>query len=214
VQSANNAFVGLNAALPQVDQFAKNLIPVTEQTQETIKAVTPWIVQTRALVSASEGGGLLAALRPVAKSLAATTDSSIELFKQVDLTSRCFSDVILPAGNQEINDALGSSGIQSYKEFWYAMVGFGGTGQGFDGNGAYLRTASGGGNTTIKTQSVTRRGKNAPLFGNALATPQGAQPRKPSKAPAYKLNNACYKNAKPNLNGPASRVGPGDTVVP
>ena len=99
---------------------------MTEQTQETIKAVTPWIVQTRALVSPSEGGGLLAALRPVAKSLAATTDDSIELFKQVDLTSRCFSDIILPAGNQEINDALGSSGVQAYKEFWYAITGFGG----------------------------------------------------------------------------------------
>jgi len=214
VKNANSSLTHLNAALPEVDEFANNLTPVVEQTQQTIAAVTPWIVQTRALVSATEGGGLLAALRPVAKSLAATTDSSIALYKQVDHTSRCFSDIILPAGNQKINDAQGSSGIESFKEFWYAMVGFGGTGQGFDGNGTYLRTASGGGATTIGTQKITRRGKSAALYAQALAPPQGAQPRKPAKAPPYKLNDLCYKQKKPDLNGPASKVGNGDTLIP
>jgi phospholipid/cholesterol/gamma-HCH transport system substrate-binding protein len=214
VESANQSLTHLNAALPAVDQFARNLTPVVEQTQQTIAALKPWIVQTRALVSPAEGGGLLAALRPVSRSLAATADESIDLFTQVNRTSLCFSNVILPAGNQQIRDAQGSSGVDAYKEFWYAITGFGGSGQDFDGNGSYLRTASGGGGTTIGTQKITRRGKNASLYGQALAAPLGAQPVKPSKEPPYKLDSPCYKNKEPDLNGEAAKPGPGDTVIP
>jgi virulence factor Mce-like protein len=217
VENANNSLTNLNQALPQLRTFARNMIPVLEQTPSTIRASRPWIVQTRALLSPAEGGGLLKELRPLSRSLAMLTDQSIELLAEVDRTSRCFSDVILPAGNVKLNDVQGGSGVESYKEFWYAMVGFSGQGQSQDGNGSYFRTASGGGSTTISTTPV-RRGSagaaNKPLRGQAIAPPLGTQPKKPSKQTSYQLDKTCYKQPKPDLNGPASKPGAGDAVVP
>ncbi len=94
------------------------------------------------------------------------------------------------------------------------MVGFAGDAQGFDGNGSYTRTATGGGQTLIKTGKLSGRpASRSQLFGHAVAPPLGTRPKKPSKAPTYNTSRACYKNAPPNLNGPAAGPGPADTVA-
>ncbi len=215
VQHASEALESLDQALPELDQFARNLTPVVEQLQPTIRALTPWIKQTRLLVAPDELGGLLKQLRPTAKDLAIVTNDAIPLFKTVNLTSRCFSEVFLPAGNEQVNDArTGRSGTAAYKEFWYAMVGFAGGGAGQDGNGSYLRAGTGGGATTISTGKVKRGVTNGALFGQALSTPLGNQPQKQSKQTPYKLDAKCHKQAKPDLNGKQAQAGPGDAVIP
>jgi hypothetical protein len=94
------------------------------------------------------------------------------------------------------------------------MVGFAGEAQGFDGAGSYVRTATGGGNVLIKTGKLKNRPKGRDqLFGNALLPPIGTRPKRPSSPPPYKPTVACYKNPKPNLNGPAAGPGPPDQVV-
>ena len=88
---------------------------------------------------------------------------------EIDAFDRCITDVFLPTGNIVVNDGSSSAGVPNYQEFWYAMVGFASQGQGFDGNGTYLRTASGGGNVTIATGKISRQGQTpSPLFGQAL----------------------------------------------
>ena len=64
------------------------------------------------------------------------------------------------------------------------------------------RTAS----TAVDAPIMIHNARNSPGTIN--------QPRKPTKEPPYQLDQACYKQPKPNLNGPAAQVGPGDTVVP
>ena len=60
------------------------------------------------------------------------------------------------------------------------MVGFAGEAQGFDGNGSYMRTATGGGDILIKSGKLQNRPKGRDqLFGNALA----AADRHASEAP-------------------------------
>jgi phospholipid/cholesterol/gamma-HCH transport system substrate-binding protein len=210
---ARRSLASLNAALPSLSGFARDIVPGVEQTQATIAAVTPWLAQARPLFSRGELGGLADALRPATESLAMVTNSSFDLLNQTNLTSQCFNDVILPSGNTVLNDGSLTTGVPNYKEFWYTVVGLAGESQGFDGNGSYTRTATGGGDVLVKTGKLANRPKGRDvLYGNALVPPRGTKPKRPSKKPPIKTSPACYKQAKPDLNGAAAAPGPPDTV--
>jgi phospholipid/cholesterol/gamma-HCH transport system substrate-binding protein len=214
IEHAHSSLRSLNAALPQLAGFARDIIPGVKETQPTIAAVTPWIAQAQRLFAPSELGGLLHALRPAINSFAIATNESFDLFKQTNLTSRCFNEVILPSGNVVLNDGPLSTGVQNYKEFWYTVVGLAGESQDFEGNGSYTRTATGGGDVLVKSGKLSGRPKNRDVvYGNALVPPRGTRPARPAKAPPIKTNVACYKNTKPDLNGPASKPGAGDTIL-
>ena len=140
-------------------------------------------------------------------------NDSFDLFEQTNLTSRCFNEVILPTGDTVIQDGTNTTGASVFKEFWYTMVAFASDAQGFDGNGSYTRTATGGGDILIRTDKLSDRPKNRDvLYGHALNPPLGTRPKRPSSKPPYKTDRDCYKNAKPNLNGPAAAAGPPDKV--
>jgi ABC-type transporter Mla subunit MlaD len=212
--AARSSLTSLNNALPQLEGFAKDIIPGVYETPATVTAMGPWITQAQQFFSQDEGGGLLHSLQPAIESLAMVVDQSFDLFKQTDLLSRCFDQVITPASKVVLQDGATTANVPNYKEFWYTMVGFAGDAQGFDGNGSYTRTATGGGQTLIKTGRLSGRpASRSQLFGNAVAPPQGTRPKRPSKAPAYNTSRACYKNAQPNLNGPAAGPGPADALA-
>jgi phospholipid/cholesterol/gamma-HCH transport system substrate-binding protein len=214
IEHAHSSLTHLNEALPQLSGFARDIIPGVKETPPTITAVTPWIAQADKLFSQAEAGGLLHSLRPAMASFAAALNSSFDLFQQTNLTSRCFNEVILPASDTVLQDGPGTTGAESWKEFWYTMVGFAGETQGFDGAGSYVRTATGGGGHLVQTGKLKDRPKNRDqLFGNALLPPIGTRPARPSKTPPFKTDVACYKNLKPNLNGPAAGPGPPDKLL-
>jgi phospholipid/cholesterol/gamma-HCH transport system substrate-binding protein len=214
IEHAHSSLRSLNAALPQLSGFARDIVPGVQETQPTITAVTPWLTQAQHLFARSELGGLLNSLRPAVNSLAVVTDESFDLLKQTNLTSRCFSQVILPSGEVVLNDGTSTSGVPNYQEFWYTVVGLAGESQGFEGNGSYTRTATGGGDVLIKTGKLPNRPKNRDvLYGNALVPPKGTRPKRPSKRPAYRPDVSCYTNPKPDLNGAAANPGPPDAVL-
>ena len=214
IEHAYSSLKSLNAALPQLAGFARDIVPGVEETQPTIAAVTPWIAQAKLLFARNQLGGLLNSLRPAINSFAIATNASFGLFEQTNLTSRCFNEIILPSGDVVLDEGALSSGVPNFKEFWYTVVGLAGESQGFEGNGTYTRTATGGGNVLVKTGKLSNRPQNRDvLYGNALVPPKGSRPKRPSKLPAFKPNVACYKNAKPNLNGPESKAGPPDEVL-
>ena len=212
LENANTALVSLNAALPSLEGFAHDLIPGVEETPATITAVTPWIGQTTKLFSQPELGTLIGDLQPATDALAHVVNDSFDLFTQTNLTAKCFSNVILPTGDTVIQDR-NSTGASVFKEFWYTMVAFASDAQGFDGNGSYTRTATGGGDLLIRTDKLSGRPKNRDiLYGHALVPPIGTQPKRPSSKPPFKTNVDCYKNARPDLNGPAAAPGPPDKI--
>jgi phospholipid/cholesterol/gamma-HCH transport system substrate-binding protein len=212
LENANTALVSLNAALPSLEGFAHDLIPGVEQTPATITAVTPWIVQATRLFSKPELGTLAGDLQPATDAFAHVVNDSFDLFTQTNLTAKCFSKVILPTGDTVIQ-APDSTGASVFKEFWYTMVAFASDAQGFDGNGSYTRTATGGGDLLVRTDKLSGRPKNRDiLYGHALNPPIGTQPTRPSSKPPYKTNVDCYKNARPNLNGPAAAPGRPDKI--
>ena len=211
VTAADAAFKSLDASLPPTRAFARAILPGIQQTPATVQAAFPWLAQTKALLSQNELQGLLAQLQPATADLARLEGATLQFLPQLDLADRCFSQVIIPAGNIGIKDGAlttrrsDGSIVENYKEFWYGMVGLAGEGQNFDGNGSYLRFAVGGGSHTVKVG--TSKNIGGTVIGNANFAPLGTSPLYPTKQPTYNLTAPCYRNALPNVNGPLA--GPG-----
>ncbi len=214
LEQADSYFGHFADALPSTREFVRRFIPVVQETPATITAAGPWLTQFTALVSRPELGGLLKDLRPMTASFARVVNRSIAFNRQTNNFSRCFSNVILPAGDAVLQDGAATTGAQTFKEFWYLVTGFTGEGQDFDGNGQYTRVQTGGGANIVKSGKLPgRTAVDAQLFGNAIVPPLGTRPARPKKKPPYKPNSACYKQKPPDLNGPAAAAGPPDARV-
>lgn len=209
---ARRAFADLDAALPATRAFAAELTPGVRELPATIAAANPWLAQAKPLLGPSELGGLTRQLQPAISDLARLTDGTLGLLPQLDLFDRCITGVILPTGDIKVDDGPLSAGTENYKEFWYAAVGEAGESQNFDGNGAHLRLATGGGGNVIKTGASNPSGRV--LFGNAIAAPLGARPSYggADALPPLRPGFPCYRNPIPEVNGPAAS-GTGDATV-
>jgi hypothetical protein len=204
LEQADPALDALNRSFPPTRAFAREILPGVRETPATIDASFPWIEETRKLVSPAELQGLVRDLRPSIDELAQVIDDSIQLFPQVDLVSRCMTDVVLPTGDLKIQDGFLSTGLENYKEFWQTQVGLSSESQNFDGNGGYTRFQPGGGD-----QTVTMPGNQATgtLFANVDAAPIGTRPRFPRRRPPYKDSEPCFRQKIPDLN--SAPIGPG-----
>jgi phospholipid/cholesterol/gamma-HCH transport system substrate-binding protein len=200
LESANRALASLNDAFPPTRAFAREILPGVRETPATIKAAFPWIDQARPLMGPRELGGLARELAPATADFARLTDSLIQLLPETNLASKCARDVILPTGDVPIQDEF-TTGVENYKEFFYTLVALSGEGQNFDGNGMYVRFQTGGGANTVSLGNSSFN--SGELFGNNIAVPLGNRPAYPGKKSPYKPNAPCYKQTRPNLNGPA-----------
>jgi virulence factor Mce-like protein len=201
LSNANAAFDSLNASFPPTRAFAREILPGVRETPATIDASFPWIAQTRQLVSPQELGGLARELSPATSDLAKLIDRAEQLLPQTDVASKCVRDNVVPAGNEVIHDEF-TTGVENYKEFFYALVGIAGEGQNTDGNGMYVRFQTGGGSQQLSLgSSSTNSGE---LFGNNVAVPLGNRPAYPGKRPQYLPDASCDKQPLPDVNGPAA----------
>jgi ABC-type transporter Mla subunit MlaD len=205
---ADNALLHLNESFPPLRAFSREILPGVRETPQTVAATFPWITQTRALVSPAELQGLVDDLRPAVANLANATDESVKLFPQVDLVSRCFTDVLLPTGDIKVQDPPLTTGIENYKEFWQALVGLSGESQNFDGNGSMTRFQTGGGSHFVSTGQAVGGGPSSVQTGNAIVPPIGARPARPAARPPYNRTKPCYQNGVPDINGAATASGP------
>ena len=204
LEAADPALDNLNAAFPPTRAWALEMVPGVRETPATIDAAFPWIRQTRALLTPAELQGLVADLSPAVGDFATFTGGQLELLPVLDDFNRCQYEVVLPTGEQTIEDGQLSTGLQSYKEFWQMMVGLTGESQNFDGNGNYVRFQAGGGGNTVATGPV---GRGGPLHANATAPPLGTRPARTPKAP-YRPNFECHRNPPADLNSAEIGGGP------
>jgi phospholipid/cholesterol/gamma-HCH transport system substrate-binding protein len=205
LESANRAFAALNEAFPPTRAFAREIVPGVRETPATIAAALPWIEQARPLMSDRELGGLARELSPATRDLAQLTDEALALLPQTNLASKCARDVVLPTGDVVIRDEF-TTGVENYKEFFYTLVGLSGEGQNFDGNGMYVRFQTGGGSQALSLGSASSN--TGELFGNAIALPLGNRPFYPGRKPPYRPNEPCFRQTRPDLNGPAAAKSP------
>jgi ABC-type transporter Mla subunit MlaD len=209
--SARRGFESIGRALPPSRAFAREILPGLRETPATLTAAFPWLDQARAFFGPGELGGLLDELGPATGDLAGLTRASLELMPDADRFNRCVLEVLIPTGNLEVEDGAHSAGVESYKEFWYAMVGQAGEGQGFDGNGPFLRLAAPGGVHAIETGKTNYTGVS--VFGNFANPPLETRPAFPGTVPPLRRDRPCHRNPVPDVNGPASR-GPADGSAP
>lgn len=213
----NKGLGALDRALPPTRAFARDLLPAVRETPATIAAAQPWLPQATALFSQQEFGGLLDDLAPATKQAARLAHESRQWFPAIDNFNRCALEVLIPTSKIKVDDGAFSAGVESYKEFWSSMVGQAGEGQGFDGNGSFLRAAAPGGAIPVKSGKTNEpHGSTGeePLFANFTSPPQRTRPAFPSAGPPpLRRDRACHKNAVPDVNGPAS-IGPADGSRP
>jgi hypothetical protein len=156
-------------------------------------------------VRPSELGGSIRLLQPAVSDLAAFTDGSIKFLPQADLFNRCALNNLLPTGDVVIRDGALSTGVSNQDEFFQSLVGLSGESQNFDGNGNYVRFATGGGDVTKETGAINGGPK---LFANFVGQPLGTRPARPSRTPPILRTSPCYKQKQPNLNSAKRGVGP------
>jgi phospholipid/cholesterol/gamma-HCH transport system substrate-binding protein len=209
--SARRGFESVARALPESRAFAREILPGLRETPATLAAAFPWLDQAKELFGPAELGGFLDEMTPATADLAGLTRASRELMPDADRFNRCVLEVLLPTGNLEVEDGVHSAGVESYKEFWYAMVGQAGEGQSFDGNGPFLRLAAPGGVHAIETGKTNYTGVS--VFGNFANPPLETRPAFPGEVPPLTRERPCHRNPVPDVNGPASR-GPADGSAP
>jgi phospholipid/cholesterol/gamma-HCH transport system substrate-binding protein len=213
LENATPSLRNTNATFPYLRAFARDIEPGIRELPAVIDVADPWIKQTRALLDRDELGRLAYQLRLTGPPAAQTAAAAPGLFSETELLSRCTSDVLIPTGDVPITDIFTPSNVPNYKEFGYAVTGFAGETQNFDGNGAYIRFQTGGGdfggNDGLVNMPVPGAGfpKDAVVWGRTQAEPLATQPMMGAKPP-YRTDVACHTNPIPNLNGPAATPGP------
>ena len=218
---ADRALASLNRSFPSVRAFSREILPGVRETPATIRAARPWIEQARRLMGPNELQGLARDLRPTTRDLAVATDAALTLFPLQNMLAKCQNEVVLPTGDIKIVEPEGrkqfETGVENYKEFWYAMTALASEGQNFDGNGGYVRFQPGGGTQTLGTGQSNSGG--ATQFFNLASPPIGTRPVYPGKRPPYRPDVACHTNKIPDLNGarvgrPDGSAGPPGSAAP
>jgi ABC-type transporter Mla subunit MlaD len=201
----------LSDALPAVRALAIASQPGIRELPATIDAFDPWLSETDKLLDQRELGGLAKLLRSAAPGLAQTTNGSRQLFPQTSDLARCSTENLIPTADTPITaDSRWSIDQSNFNEFFYGAVELAGAGHGFDGNGPYLRLQPGGGPLLVHVPNPTGLPSDQVNFTNTIEAPVGVQPVVPGSAPPVREDVPCYSNPIPNINGPASAVGPPD----
>ncbi len=211
----HTSLVDLNKTLPPLRTYAIELRPAVAELPELISASKPWIAQVRPLLSGKEGLGVAKLLAKSTPGLAgAAREGKRNTIPQINRLSLCTTQVMVPTGNQVIDDRF-STGGPNYREFLYNLVNFAAVAQNFDGNGPYARAQVGGGPVLVgeanphSSPSVLSDNIN---YGHTIEDPLGTQPQL-GKKPPLKPDVRCDTNPVPDVNGPLGQVGPASPSV-
>jgi ABC-type transporter Mla subunit MlaD len=215
LKNFHSSLVSLNKALPPLRAWAIEMTPAVAELPAVIKAGEPWLAQARPLLSGREAGGTAKLLREATPGLAGAAQAGKAIaLPQLNRISLCTSKVLVPTGNQVINDQF-STGQPNYREFLYSLTNFAGWGQNFDGNGPFLRVQPGGGNILVEQKNPEGNlSTDKRDYAHTIAPPLGTQPQLGGRPPK-KPDVRCDSNPVPDVNAGLGQVGaPSPSVVP
>jgi phospholipid/cholesterol/gamma-HCH transport system substrate-binding protein len=207
LRTARRSLANLNRALPPLRAYAIQLRPAVAELPALIAAAEPWLAQAYPLLSGKEAGGTAKLLAEATPGLAGAAQAGkASALPQLNRLSLCTTKVIVPTGNQTIEDRF-STGGPNYREFFYFLANFAGWGQNFDGNGPYLRLQPGGGDSLVKLENPKGNlSTEKQDWAHTVAPPLGVQPQlggRPPKKPEVR----CDSNPVPDVNGALGQVG-------
>jgi phospholipid/cholesterol/gamma-HCH transport system substrate-binding protein len=210
--SIDRGLANLQASFAPTQEFARGIVPGVRATPAAVVATIPWIEQVRASFASTELGGVAKGLVQATPALAKITSEQTSFYKQTESFNKCLTKVLIPAGNTKLQDGTSTTGVESYKEFWYALVGLNGISQGFDANGPFDRFLLGGGGPTVRSAPTSLLGRGEQglrLLAHSSLPPLGTRPAFPASEPAYQPLVPCATQTLPNFNGPQAS-GPAD----
>ncbi|HWC47711.1 MAG TPA: MlaD family protein [Solirubrobacterales bacterium] len=210
LQITHASLVSLNRTLPPLRTYAIELRPAVAELPGLIHASKPFLAQVRPLLSGKEAGGDVKLLQESTPGLAGAALAGKKVtLPQINQLSLCTSKVMVPTGNEVINDRF-STGGPNYREFLYNLVNFAGAAQNFDGNGPYVRAQAGGGPVLVG-EPDPEAPKKLPAeqinYAHTIEDPLGTQPKLAGQPP-LKPEVRCYTNPAPDVNGSLGQVGP------
>jgi phospholipid/cholesterol/gamma-HCH transport system substrate-binding protein len=214
LRSTDHGLAEFQKASPAIRTFALNLIPALEEAPSTITASFPWIDQFQTAFGPNELGGVATALQAFTPPLASLIGGQAAFFSTFDQFNQCLTKVFFPALDTKVQDGPNTTGVEAYREFWYALAGLAGLGQNFDGNGAADRFLVGGAGSAVVSPPATIVNPTSPhngvrLVAQASLAPEGTSPRFTGSEPPYKPLVPCDTQTLPNFNGPLAH-GPAD----
>jgi virulence factor Mce-like protein len=214
LKNFHSSLVSLNQTLPPLRAWAIELTPSVAELPDWIAAGRPWIEQARPLLSGKELGGTAKLLREGTPGLAGATQAGKAVaLPQLNRISLCTTRVLVPTGNQTINDQF-STGGPNYREFLYTLADFSGWGANFDGNGTFLRAQPGGGDILVEQKNPQGNlSTDKRDYAHTIAPPLGTQPQLGGRPPK-KPDVRCDSNPVPDVNAGLGQVGaPSPAVV-
>jgi phospholipid/cholesterol/gamma-HCH transport system substrate-binding protein len=207
LRTGRKSLVSLNQTLPPLRAYSIELRPAVAELPALISASKPWLAQAVPLLSGKELGGVARLLQEATPGLAGAAQAgAANTIPQINRLSLCTTKVLVPAGNQTVNDRF-STGGPNYREFMYYLVNFAGAAQNFDGNGPYLRAQTGAGDLLVKQENPSGNlSTDKQDYAYTVAPPLGVQPQLGGRPPK-KPDVRCSTNPVPDVNGPLGQVG-------
>jgi phospholipid/cholesterol/gamma-HCH transport system substrate-binding protein len=229
------ALAALDQSFPAVRAFAREALPGTRSTPETLDAATPLLNQIRKLVSKPELRGLSQDLRHTIPNLTQLSHRTIPFLNQSRSLASCFNQTIIPWSNSSVpdnnfapptvTDGAGTHPATVAEETGYGLVGIGGESRSGDANGQYIRVEAGGGTNTPEIpgplqgtagkviEGSTPSDQTVPFVGFAESQILGSQPNlalghEDSVKTPFRPDAPCEKQQPPNLEtstGPAPK---------
>jgi phospholipid/cholesterol/gamma-HCH transport system substrate-binding protein len=233
LRAGRPALAALDQSFPPLRAFAREALPGTRSTPETLDAATPLLNQIRALVSQRELRGLSQDLRHTIPKLTKLSHRSIPFLNQSRSLASCFNQVIIPWSNSSVpdpvfppptvTDGAGTHPATVAQETGYGLVGIGGESRSGDANGEYIRVEAGGGVNTPALpvpiagtagqiiENVQPASQTVPFVGFAESRLLGSMPNlalghEDSAKTPFRPDAPCERQQPPNLqasNGPA-----------
>jgi len=213
LKTAHTSLVSLDKSLPPLRTYAIELRPAVAELPQLISSSKPWLAQVRPLLSGKEAGGAVKLLAEATPGLAGAAQAGKELtLPQINQLSLCTSKVLVPTGNQTIDDQF-STGGPNYREFFYTLTNFAGAAGNFDGNGPFLRAQVGGGPILVGEPNPEGNLLSDKInYAHVYENPLGTQPQLGGQ-PEFKPEVRCDTQPVPDVNGPLSKVGPASPSV-
>lgn len=214
LQATQESLASLNATLPVLRGWARSFEPSIAELPGFIEAADPWLDQADPLLSKQEAGGLIVDLRKSMPGLTGAAKSGIGTLEEIGLLSRCTSDVLVPTGDQVIDDQF-TTGGPNYREFFYASTNIAGESGEFNGNGPALRLTPSVGDQMVTApnpypfpdRTVPGEPKSdKELWGFMNQAPLGTQPQL-GGVPPMKPTVPCHTNDVPDVNSGLGQPG-------